>query len=385
MKRIEVLKRKTEAITKKRVAAYARVSAETDILLHSLKAQIDYFKKKIQSNPEWEFRGVFYDEGISGTSTNREGFQNLMKECEEKNIDIILVKSISRFTRNTLDFLSTIRHLKDLGIDVRFEKENISSLTADGELMLTLMGSFAEEESRSISENTKWAIKKRFEKGLECGSPIPFGYNRNKNGQYWVNEDEAVIVREIFQDYLDGLPPRKIAQKHSFSYSTIWQMLRQVKYKGDILLQKTHSIFEETHRANTRKRNTGEVPMYYVKDALPAIIEPEVFDAVQEKIKSKILKGKVYKRNPFTSIVICSECGRSYRRRNNESGHYWKCSGKLEHTGCTGKNIKEELLEELCKDYIHKLKEVVIYKDRLVIKTIDGGEIEKCYINSSND
>lgn len=343
MKRIEVLKRKTEAITKKRVAAYARVSAETDILLHSLKAQIDYFKKKIQSNPEWEFRGVFYDEGISGTSTNREEFQNLIKECEEKNIDIILVKSISRFTRNTLDFLRTIRHLKDLGIDVRFEK------------------------------------------GLECGSPIPFGYNRNKNGQYWVNEDEAVTVREIFQDYLDGLPPRKIAQKHSFSYSTIWQMLRQVKYRGDILLQKTHSIFEETHRANTRKRNTGELPMYYVKDALPVIIEPEIFDAVQEKIKSKVLKGKVYKRNPFTSIVICSECGRSYRRRNNESGHYWKCSGKLEHTGCTGKNIKEELLENLCKDCIYKLKEVVIYKDRLIIKTIDGGEIEKCYINSSND
>ena len=189
--------------TRKRVAAYARVSMETERLQHSISAQISYYSNLIQSNPAWEYVGVYADSGISGTSIKgRPEFNHMIEDCEKGLIDIVLTKSISRFARNTVDLLKTVRHLKELGIEVRFEKENINSLSGDGEVMLTLLASFAEEESRSISENAKWGIKKRFEQGEPRRGRI-YGY-RVKNGQYVIKEDEAAVVQRIFQMFLDG-------------------------------------------------------------------------------------------------------------------------------------------------------------------------------------
>ena len=177
MKSIELIQRKApEPIRRKRVAAYCRISMKTERMNHSLSAQINYYNKLIQGNTLWQFAGVYMNDGVSGTSTNRPGLQALLDECDKGNIDIILTKSISRFARNTLDLLSIVRSLKDKNIEVRFEKENINSLTTDGELMLTLLASFAQEESRSISENVKWGTMKRFRQGIPNGRYLIYGY-----------------------------------------------------------------------------------------------------------------------------------------------------------------------------------------------------------------
>lgn len=189
---------------KKRVAAYARVSMESERLQHSLSAQISYYNDKIQKNPDWLFAGVYADNGISGTGTEkRDDFNRLLTDCDAGRIDIVLTKSISRFARNTVDLLETVRHLKEIGVEVWFERENIHSMSGDGELMLSILASFAQEESRSISDNVKWGTRKRFEQGIPNGKFRVYGYE-------WQGEDlvivpeEAAIVRQIFQNFLDG-------------------------------------------------------------------------------------------------------------------------------------------------------------------------------------
>ena len=190
--------------TRKKVAAYARVSMETDRMMHSISTQVSYYNELIQSNPEWEFAGVYADNFISGTAIDRRPeFKRLLDDCEAGKIDIVLTKSISRFARNTVDLLETVRHLKELGIEVQFEKEHINSLSDDGELMLSLLASFAQEESRSISENARWAIQKRFEKGIPNGHFRVYGY-RWKDDQLVPVPEEAAIVKRIYQNFLDG-------------------------------------------------------------------------------------------------------------------------------------------------------------------------------------
>ena len=194
--------------TKKRVSAYARISMESERMNHSLSAQISYYNEKIQKNPDWLFAGVYADDGISGTGTaKRDEFNRLIADCDAGKIDIVLTKSISRFARNTVDLLETVRHLKEIGVDVWFERENIHSMDGDGELMLTILASFAQEESRSISENCKWGIRKQYERGASRGCKI-YGY-RTKKGQLVIQEDEAAVVRRIFQMFLDGSPDWK--------------------------------------------------------------------------------------------------------------------------------------------------------------------------------
>ncbi len=280
--------------TRKRVAAYARVSMETERLQHSISAQISYYSNLIQSNPAWEYVGVYADSGISGTSTKgRPEFNHMIEDCEKGLIDIVLTKSISRFARNTVDLLKTVRHLKELGIEVRFEKENINSLSGDGEVMLTLLASFAEEESRSISENAKWSIKKRFEQGEPRRGRI-YGY-RVKNGQYVIKEDEAAVVRRIFQMFLDGdscyIIAQKLNQEGIKSYAgkdhhgeVIANMIRQEKYTGCTLCQKLYVRDPLTHK---QMKNKGELPMYFIEDTHPAIISREIFQAAQEEFASR--------------------------------------------------------------------------------------------------
>ena len=198
-------------VRKKRVAAYARVSLDSERLMHSLSAQVSYYSELIQKNPQWLYAGVYADEGITGTLTSkRDEFKRMIEDCEKGKIDIILVKSISRFARNTVDLLDTVRHLKSLGIEVRFEKENINSLSNDGELMLSILASFAQEESCSISENVKWGTRKRFEIGIPNGRVRVYGY-RWKGDTLFVEPSEAEVVKRIYSEFLNGSPPRKVA------------------------------------------------------------------------------------------------------------------------------------------------------------------------------
>ena len=233
---------------KKRVAAYARVSRQTERLMHSVSAQVSYYSSLIQNNPEWEYAGVYADSGISGLSiAGRDEFSRMLADCDAGKIDLILCKSISRFARNTVDLLNTVRHLKEIGVEVRFEKENISSLSKDGEFMMTILASFAEEESRNISENVKWGLRKRMESGeIGIKNKHVFGYRYDENQQkYVIVPEEAEIVRYIFEQYAAGIKLRTIQSEleksdinsvngYDFSFHAIHYILRNEIYIGDL-------------------------------------------------------------------------------------------------------------------------------------------------------
>lgn len=277
MKTIKKIDVKSIALpARKRVAAYARVSMESDRLAHSLSTQISYYNDLIQNNPEWEFAGVYADSFISGTSVERRAeFKRMLQDCEDGKIDIILTKSISRFARNTVDLLNTVRRLKELGIEVQFEKERIRSLSGDGELMLTLLASFAQEESRSISENVKWGARKRFQKGIPHGRVRVFGYQW-EGDHLVIIPHEAEIVKRIYQNYLDG--KSRFETEREFASEGIttrngcrWRdhsiktVLTNITYTGNLLLQK-----EFTDDPITKKhiKNTGQLPQYFVENTL---------------------------------------------------------------------------------------------------------------------
>ncbi len=347
---------------RKRVAAYARVSRDTERLSHSLFAQTDYYSMLIQGNPEWEYAGVYADLGISGTGTERrDGFRRLMDDCEDGKIDIVLTKSISRFARNTVDLLGTVRHLKSLGIEVRFEKEHINSMDSDGELMLTILASFAQEESRSISENCKWGIRKRFQSG-EAGvsNKHLLGY-RYDEGQkkYVVIPKEAEIVRQIFQMYLDGLSLREMAgtlneaglrtvKGRKFGAVSLNGMIHNEIYAGDILRQKSYVADAIT---KNKARNRGQLPQYYMADCHQAIIDRDTYEKVQAEMGRRRATG-----NPaccFTGRIKCGVCGTAYTRKKSTARGktyvYWICRAKKEAgKTCAGANFREDELERIC-------------------------------------
>ncbi len=291
MKKVSILEPAAPAVKpRKRVAAYARVSMETERLKHSISAQISHYSALIQKNPEWIYAGVYADDAVSGTGIDKRcEFTRLIADCNAGLVDIVLVKSISRFARNTVDLLETVRHLKDIGVDVWFEEEGIHSLDADGELMLTILASFAQEESRSISENCKWGIRKRYERGESRGWKI-FGY-RTRNGRLIIQEEEAAVVRRVFRMFLDGdscyIIGKKLEAEGVRSYAgktlcgeVISNMIRQEKYTGCTLAQK---LFTESHVTHKEKKNNGELPMYFIEGTHPAIISVETFQAAQEE------------------------------------------------------------------------------------------------------
>lgn len=286
--------RKPDALTLKRVAAYARVSTDAERLMHSLSAQVSYYSELIQKTPGWQYAGVYADEGITGTKLEaRTEFQRMITDCEAGRIDIILSKSISRFARNTVDFLETVRYLKKIGVEVRFEKEGISSFSDDGELMLTLLASFAQEESRNISENCKWGIRRLYERG-EIRQCKIYGY-RVENGSFVIKEDEARVVRRIFQLFLEGdscyVIAKKIEAEGAVSYDgkrlcgeVISGMIRQEKYAGCTLCQKLYVADPISHK---EIKNNGELPMYFIEDSHPSIISMETFEAAQKEFASR--------------------------------------------------------------------------------------------------
>ena len=367
--------------TRKKVAAYARVSMESDRMMHSLSTQVSYYNVLIQSNPEWEFAGVYADNFISGTSTEkRTEFQRMLADCEAGKIDIVLTKSISRFARNTVDLLETVRHLKELGIEIQFEKEHINSLSDDGELMLSLLASFAQEESRSISENARWAIQKRFEKGIPNGHFRVYGY-RWEGDELVPVPEEAAIVKRIYQNFLDGksrletereLAAEGITTRDGCRWvdSNIKSVLSNITYTGNLLLQKE---FIEDPVTKKRRKNKGQLPQYFVENTHEPIIDMETFQYVQDEMARRrelgALANKSLNITCFTGKIKCGNCGKSFMhniRKNraqftttytDEDGMYttWVCgSRKQKQKGepCMAKEIPDKILKACCAEVL---------------------------------
>lgn len=362
-------------LKKKRVAAYARVSTEKDEQQNSYDAQIDYYTALIQNNPEWEFVDIYSDEGITGTSIkNRDGFNRMIDDALAGKIDLILTKSVSRFARNTVDSLTTVRKLKEKGIEVYFEKENIYTLDAKGELLITIMSSLAQEESRSISQNTTWGQRKRFADGKMSLAYSNFlGYRRGAElGDMEIVEEEAIIVRRIYSEFLAGKTPYDIAKhltedgiptpmgKTKWHTTVIESILKNEKYKGDALLQKTVTTDFLTH---THKRNEGEAPQFYVEKNHPAIVRPEVFEMVQEEFRRrKAAGGRMQCVSIFSGRIVCEDCGGFYGRKVWHStsekyrAYHWHCNNKFQkRCSCQTPTLKEESIEQAFLSAINSL------------------------------
>jgi len=349
---------------RKKVAAYARVSRDTDRLMHSVSAQVSYYSTLIRNNPEWEYAGVYADCGISGTDTaKRGGFLRMLGDCEEGKINIILTKSISRFARNTVDLLETVRHLKSLGIEVRFEKEHINSLSEDGELMLTLLASFAQEESRSISENVKWGVRKRFQSGeIGAANKHILGYRYDDElRKYIIIPEEAESVRRMFRMYIDGVSLRKIAENmnnagirttlgNDFQEASVRQLIFNEVYAGDIRRQKCYMADPIT---KMKVKNCGELPQYYMAGCHEAIIDRETYAKVQAEMERRA--GLVNPTYPFTGKIKCGVCGMNFtrRKRTTKGKEYasWFCRAKKEvGMSCTSRNYSEQKLMGICAE-----------------------------------
>ncbi|QRN86886.1 recombinase family protein [Clostridia bacterium] len=369
----------------KRVAAYARVSTDNDEQLSSFKAQRDYYVKHIHSKPDWKFVEIYTDEGISATSTKkRDGFNRMIKDAIGGKIDLIITKSVSRFARNTVDSLTTIRRLKEKNVEVFFEKENIYSLDSKGELMLTIMSSLAQEESQNISSNVKWGQRKRFADGKVS---LPYGrflgYEKGKDNIPQVVEKEAVVIRRIYRLFLEGKTPSNIARvltkerirtpggKEKWSSSTVKSILMNEKYKGDAILQKT---FTTDFLTKKKKINEGELPKYYVENSHQAIVDPETYELVQEEFKRRKASGKTTSSiNCFASRVTCGACGGFFGRKVWHSNTkyattIWQCNNKFrKKTYCHTPHLKEE---DLKKAFVGALNSLIESKEE-ILKTCD--------------
>ena len=376
------------------MAAYCRVSTDQLEQLSSYEAQVSYYTTFINNNSKYEFAGVFADEGISGTNTKkREQFNKMIEDCKAGKIDVIITKSISRFARNTLDCLNYVRMLKELGIGVIFEKENINTLDAKGEVLLTILSSLAQDESRSISENSTWRIRRKFEQGKVTVNYTKFlGYDKGEDGTLVINQKQAKIVRRIFKDYLDGKGTNRITRelekegvpnwnnKVKWYESSIRKMLSNEKYKGDALLQKTYTVDFLTKK---RVENNGEIPQYYVEESHPAIIDKETWEAVQLEMERRKAFAKKYGivkldyatvDNPFAGRVICGHCGSVFGRKVWNSTDerlrrvVWRCNKKYKVKGkksCDSKHIDDNVLYKV---FIEAFNAMVQNKDYFMEK-----------------
>lgn len=305
------------SLKKRRVAGYARVSTDHEVQATSYESQMRYYSEYINGRDDWEFVKMYSDEGISGTNTKlRTGFKSMVEDALDGKNDLIITKSVSRFARNTVDSLTTVRQLKEVGVEIYFEKENIWTLDSKGELLITIMSSLAQEESRSISENVTWGLRKQFAEGkVHFPYTNVLGFKAGEDGAIVVDQDEAKTVRYIFQQALIGKSPYHIAKdlteqvipspsgKSHWNATTIKRMLRNEKYKGDALLQKTYTTDFLTKKKNI---NRGELPQYYVENNHEAIVDRETFDAVQQVLENK---GRKSSTTIFSSKLVCGDCG----------------------------------------------------------------------------
>ena len=343
-----------------RVAAYCRVSTDQDEQLSSYENQVNYYREYILKHEDYELVDIYADEGISATNTKkRDAFNQLIQDCRGGKVDRILVKSISRFARNTLDCIKYVRELKELGIGVTFEKENIDSLDSKGEVLLTILSSLAQDESRSISENSTWGIRKKFERGVVQVNTTNFmGYDKDEKGNLIINHEQAKVVRYIFDRFLEGYSPEFISKelreqeipgctgKAKWCPSAIWKMLQNEKYKGDALLQKTYTVDFLTKK---RIDNDGQVNQYYIENNHEAILDRDKWEIVQLEIERRKRFREQHKlqfyimqkeNNPFTTKVFCAECGSAFGRKNWTTSRgkrkVWQCNNRYRIKGQIG-------------------------------------------------
>ena len=368
-----------------RVAAYCRVSTDSDEQLTSYKTQKNVYTEMIAQKPEWCLAGIYADEGISGTRADkRDEFQKMIKACLGGKIDYIITKSVSRFARNTVECLEYVRMLKSRGIGVLFEEQNIDTLKSDSELYLVIYAGFAQSESESMSKNITWSFRKNFEEGKVTfiyGKIL--GYRKGDNGEPEIDEEEAVIVEKIFDFYLSGMTLRGVAEainaefpvipkKERMSSSSILSILSNEKYCGDAILQKTITV---DCISKTRRKNTGEAPMYYVQNNHPAIISREKFNKVQEELirrknktpqsaKTAITSTGKYSKYALTEVLVCGECGSRFRRctwaRNGKRKVVWRCTNRLDFGPKYCKNsptVDEDKLKNAVVRAINKFNE----------------------------
>lgn len=349
---------------KRNAAGYARVSTDHDEQYTSYAAQVDYYTKYIRQNPDWNFVAVYTDEGISGTSRKkRDGFNRMIKDALDGKIDVIITKSISRFARNTVDTLTTVRELKDHGVEVIFEKENIHTFDSNGEMLITIMSSIAQEESRSISANITWGHRKRFADGKLLMAFSSFlGYDRGPTGEPVINEKEAEVVRRIYFDFIHGMTPSAIAHQLTqeqiptpagctlWKTTTVESILKNEKYKGCALLQKSFTVDFLTKKT---KVNEGEVPQYYVENSHPAIIDPAEWDLVQVEFERRARLGRKFVGGHiFSCKIICADCGGYFGAKVwNSTSRYrrriWQCNDKYKGDAiCSTPHVCEDVLRE---------------------------------------
>ena len=330
---VEIRQNRIVIQPKKRVAAYARVSSLKDAMFDSLSAQIDYYKKMILGNPEWEFAGIYADAGKTGTKEFRVEFQELLKKCREGGVDMIITKSVSRLARNTVTLLETVRELKALGIDIYFEEQNIHTLSGEGEVLLTLLGSFAQAESLNVSENCKWRIRNKFREG-QASTCTMLGY-RLVNGEITVVPEEAALVRRIFDMYLAGDGLTKIANTLNaeglrtihgkpWHTSAVARILDNEKYSGDLRLQ---MFYSSDHIGKVKMRNTGELPSFLIEDDHePIIAKPQFHAVVAERERRAVNAGRRSPTSALTGKIRCPYCGKNYRRKTTTGGVKWCCT-----------------------------------------------------------
>ena len=355
--------------TKLRVAAYARVSTEQDEQQSSYEAQVDYYTRYIKSNPAWEFVSVFSDEGITGTSTkSRDGFNQMIDMALSGKIDLILTKSISRFARNTVDTLQTVRKLKAVGVEVVFEKENLHTLDPKCEMILTIFSSLAQEESRSISENIRWGHRKSMADGKVSLPYSSFlGYRKGKDGRPEIVEEEAVIIRKIYSMFLDNYTINDIARyltdqsiptprsRTQWSVSTVRGILGNEKYAGNALLQKTYTV---DYLTKEKRKNNGELPQYLIEYSHDPIIEPEIFERVQAKLEAQApYRRKIRGNSPMSNTIICGVCGGFYGHKvwhshaNTDRYDVWYCNAKYDGANkCKSPVLREEEIKTAFAD-----------------------------------
>ncbi len=360
-------------IAKRRVAGYARVSTDSDEQFTSYKAQVDYYTQFIKSNPDWTFVDVYTDEGISGTNTkHRAGFNKMIQDALAGKIDLIITKSISRFARNTVDTLTNVRILKEHNVEVYFEKENIYTFDSKGEVLITIMSSLAQEESRSISENVTWGHRKRFSDGkvsLAYSSFLGYEKGPDKDHPLVIVEEQAAIVRKIYTMFIDGKTPLTIAKtltdegiptpagKDRWGSAVIESILTNEKYKGSALLQKKFTVDFLQHKM---KDNNGEVPQYYIEHSHDAIIPPEDWELVQLEMARRKSLGRRYSGNSvFGARLICEDCGGFFGTKTwNSTSKYkrtiWQCNDKFKDKNrrCTTPHLNEnDIMVRFIKAY----------------------------------
>ena len=397
---------------KLRVAAYCRVSTDSDEQAGSYDVQVQHYTEYIGRNKEWELAGIYTDDGISGTNIKkREGFIEMIDDCMEGKVDMIITKSISRFARNTIDCLKYVRKLKEKNIAIVFEKENINTLEASGELLLTIMASLAQQESASLSQNIKLGLQFRYQEGkVQVNHEHFLGYTKDEDGKLIVDENEAKIIRRIFREYLEGASFRDIAnglekdkirtggKRYKWHLSTIRGILRNEKYMGDALLQKTITTdFIE----KIRIKNDGTVPQYYVKDSQEPIIARDIFMLVQEEMTRRAnltsgvdgKKKRVYSsKYALSSICTCTKCGDIYRRiawnNRGKRSTVWRCCTRVERgpSVCDALTIQESELQDATVKAINKTlscsdRMLQILRDNIEMAIADDNSVEMEKLN----